>query len=89
MEVKINAEPVNQPDKEKKYGKFDEWEINCAVDTLIRAQEIRNDSEKMKYVEPLLKEKLTDVQNALSELPELKKQPSIKGKIKDRLKEME
>lgn len=71
MEVKINATPVDAKE-DKKYGKFDEWEINSAVDTLVRAQEIRNDAEKMKYVEPLLQEKFDSVQKAINSLPELR-----------------
>ncbi len=41
--------------KEKKeYGKFDRWEIEGAVRTLIEAEQIKLDAEKMKYVLPIL-----------------------------------
>jgi hypothetical protein len=72
MEVRINAQPIEGPEKEKKYGKFDEWEIKCAVDDLIKAEEIKNDKEKMKYVYPLLQEKLGKTKAAIDSLEKLK-----------------
>lgn len=81
MEIKVIKE--SEEGKEKKYGKFDDWEIDCAVDALIRAEEIKNDSEKMKYVEPLLKEKLEKTKKAISSLT------GLKAAAKERIKEIE
>ena len=44
-------------EKEKKeFGKFDRWEIESAVRTIIEAEQIKLDKEKMKYVLPMLEE---------------------------------
>ena len=64
--------------KKKKYGKFDEWEISNAVDTLIRAEEIKCDKEKMKYVLPELDKKYKDTEKTIT---------SIQG-LKDKYKEL-
>ncbi len=41
--------------KEKKeFGKYDRWEIEHAVDTIIKAEQIKLDKDIMKYVLPLL-----------------------------------
>lgn len=71
MKVEINATPV-ESNEEKEYGKFDKWEIECAVDTLIKAEEIKKDKEKMEYVAPLLKAKLEGLSSAISSLKDLK-----------------
>lgn len=71
MEIVIQGQPVDK-EEQKKYGKFDEWEIQSAVDCLLRAEEIRNDAEKMKYVEPLLNEKADSLQKAIGSLSELR-----------------
>lgn len=70
MEVTINATPVEN-EKEKKYGKFDEWEIKCAVEDLLKAEEIKADKEKMKYVYPLMQEKLDKTKKAIGSLEKL------------------
>lgn len=73
MEVKINATPLEgSEEKEKKYGKYDEWEICSAVDCLLRAEEIKNDKEKMAYVKPLLDEKMGNLSKAIRSLSDLK-----------------
>jgi hypothetical protein len=58
--------------KQKKYGKFDEWEIKCAVDTLQQAEEIKADAEKMKHVGPLLQKKVTTLQKTITSLQDLR-----------------
>lgn len=51
MQVKIHAEPIEGGKEEKKeYGKFDKWEIESAARTLVEAEEIKANPEKMKYV---------------------------------------
>lgn len=51
--------------KKKEYGKFDRWEIEGAVDTIIKAEQIKLDKEKMKYVLPLLEKQKKALDNAL------------------------
>ena len=41
----------------KKSKKVEDYEIENWADTLIRAEEIKNDPEKMKYVDKFLKKK--------------------------------
>lgn len=42
------------PKEKKEFGKYDRWEIENAARTLIEAEQIKLDKEKMKYVLPLL-----------------------------------
>lgn len=79
MEVKINATPVDAKE-EKKYGKYDEWEINSAVRTIMEAEEIKNDPEKMKYVKPLLQEKAQSMQKAINSIQDLRDIAKSKSK---------
>ena len=71
MEVKIQAIPIDKVE-EKKYGKFDEWAIDSAVRTLLEAEEIKQDKEKMKYVHPLLQEKMDKTKKAIDSLEKLR-----------------
>jgi hypothetical protein len=50
-EVVVSGRPV----KEEKKGEPDKWEIDCWVRTLVEAEEIKADPDKMKYVAPKLK----------------------------------
>ena len=59
--VKINIS--NDADKPK----FDEWEIRNAADTLIRAEEIKQDVELMALVAPEL-EKKTKAYKGIAEI---------------------
>lgn len=73
MEVKIHAEPVKSEEKEKKYGKYDDWEIESAARTIIEAEEIKRDKEKMKAVGQCLKEKGEAYSSAITSLDDLRK----------------
>lgn len=54
-------------EKEKKeFGKFDRWEIESAVRTIIEAEKIKLDKEKMKYVLPMLEEQKKALDKASS-----------------------
>lgn len=43
--------------KEKKYGPYEDYEIEDAARTLLEADKIKKDKEKMKYVAMCMKEK--------------------------------
>lgn len=61
------SEEVKSVEKEKKeFGKFDRWEIENAVRTIIEAERIKLDKEKMKYVLPLLEKEKEAVANVTS-----------------------
>lgn len=54
-------------EKEKKeFGKFDRWEIESAVRTIIEAEQIKLDKEKMKYVLHMLEEQKKALDKASS-----------------------
>ena len=75
MKVEIEAKPVQDPmeEKEKKaFGPYEEWEIKCAVNTLLEAEEIKADAEKMKYVAPFLKKKIANMKKAVTSIQDLK-----------------
>ncbi len=72
MEVVVQAQPVKGEEKEKKYGKFDDWEIESAARTLLEAEEIKKDAEKMKYVGECLKKKGEAYSSAITSLDDLR-----------------
>lgn len=81
MKVEINATPVeSEKDEEKKYGPYEEWEINCAVRTIIEAEEIKADEDKMKYVRPLLEKKAKGLTKAISSIADLKEISKARAK---------
>lgn len=62
----------NMEKKKSKYGKFDEWEIKDAARTITEAEEIKKDSEKMKYIKMCLKEKLEDAKKAIKSVQDIR-----------------
>jgi hypothetical protein len=64
---------VSAPEKKpKKYGKYEDYEIESAVRTIVEAEEIKNDAEKMKYVKPLLSDKMQAMKKTISSIGELR-----------------
>lgn len=72
MEVKTHAEPVNAKEEKKEYGKFEKWEIESAARTLVEAEEIKADPEKMKYVKMCMKKKYGAAKKAIESIDDLK-----------------
>ncbi len=62
MSEEITAEKTEK----KEFGKFDRWEIENAVETIIKAEQIKLDKEKMKYVLPLLEKQKKALDNVAS-----------------------
>ena len=60
------TETKSVKEEKKEFGKFDRWEIESAVDCLIRAEQIKMDKDKMKYVLPLLEKQKEALDNASS-----------------------
>lgn len=54
----------------------DEMEVQCWADTLMRAEEIKNDPQKMKHVQPLLKKKLKTI-SSLADLRQVAKEKGM------------
>lgn len=71
IEVKVLGETIEKKEEEKEYGKYDKWDIQRAADTLIEAEAIKADKDKMKYVSICLKEKASGMKNVISSLDEL------------------
>ena len=73
MEVKIQAQPITEKDTEKKeYGKYDKWDIESATRTLVEAEEIKADKEKMKYVAMCMKKKYLAEKKVIESIEDLK-----------------
>lgn len=56
----------NKNNDKKEYGKYDRWEIEGAVRTIIEAEQIKLDAEKMKYVLPELEKQKSAIDRASS-----------------------
>lgn len=65
--------------EKKKYGNYDDWEIENAADTLVKAEEIKADKKKMKYVTMCLDKKFKETKKTIT---------SIEG-LRDKYKEMQ
>lgn len=60
------SDEVKAVKEKKEFGKFDRWEIESAVRTIIEAEQIKLDKEKMKYVLPMLEEQKKALDKASS-----------------------
>ena len=69
--MKIEIENVTK-ESEKEYGKYDKWEIDTCVDTLIKAEEIKADPEKMVYVKPLLEKKMAGITKTIKSIKDIR-----------------
>jgi hypothetical protein len=58
--------------KEKEYGEYDKWEIESAARTILEAEAIKADKEKMKYVAECLKKQFEAMNKTVGSLSELK-----------------
>lgn len=58
--------------KEKKYGKYEDYEVEGWARTLQEAEEIKADPEKMKYAKMCMKKKLDAMDSAYSSIDDLK-----------------
>lgn len=54
---------IKNAKEENKYGKYDSWEIESAARTLIEAEQIKLDKNKMKYILPLLEKQKKALDN--------------------------
>lgn len=65
-------ETVSAEKKKKKYGKFEDYEIEGAARTIQEAEEIKADPEKMKYVAKCLKEKASAAKKAVTSIQDIR-----------------
>ena len=83
----MEAQPIDPKKSKKKYGKYDDWEIESAARTLEEAELIKADPEKMKYVKMCMESKVKATEKALSSIDELreigKKKMSEKAPAED------
>ena len=54
---------VKTEQKEQKYGKYDRWEIENDVQTIIKAEQLKLDKDKMNYILPLLEQQKKALDN--------------------------
>ena len=57
---------------EKKYGKYDDYEIENAARTLMDAEKIKADKEKMKYVKMCMGEQAGHIESSIASMGDLK-----------------
>ena len=67
MSEEMDAEMETEKD-DPKYGKYDEWEIESAARTLKEAEEIKADTEKMKYVKMCMEHEMGEMKKAYDAL---------------------
>lgn len=60
------SENIEAKKEKKEFGKYDRWEIESAVRTLIEAEQIKLDKDKMKYVLPMLEKQKKALDKASS-----------------------
>ncbi len=65
-------ESVSPKEEKKMYGKYHEYEIKDAARTIIEAEEIKKDEEKMKYVEKCLKKKASAAKKAVKSIADMR-----------------
>jgi hypothetical protein len=65
-EIKVKFEQDDT--KERADKEYEKWEIEDAIRTLVRAEEIKADKEMMALIEPKLKEKAQAMNNAANVL---------------------
>jgi len=73
MAIEIEVEKEDGEEKTKKYGKYDDYEIENAARTLMEADEIKADKEKMKYVVECMKKKTDSMSGIITSFADLKK----------------
>ena len=73
MEVEIEMEKSGGKEEKKEYGKYDKWEIESAARTLVEAEEIKADKEKMKYVKMCMNKKHMAEKKVIESLDDLRK----------------
>jgi hypothetical protein len=72
MKVEIEVEGGGEQE-EKEYGDYDKYEIESAMRTLLEAEEIKKDKEKMKYVAQCMKDKADKIGKVINSIDDLKK----------------
>ena len=68
----MEAAIAKTKEEKKEYGKFDKWEIESAVRTLVEAEEIKADAEKMKYVKMCMQKKHTAEKKVIESIEDLR-----------------
>lgn len=72
VSIEIEKEDEKKDNDYGQNGEYYNYEIECAARTLIEAEEIKNDAEKMKYVSKCLDEKLVDTKKAVKSIRQLR-----------------
>ena len=74
--------------EEKKYGKYDNWEIESLADDYLRVEKCKEDKEKMKYVMECLAKKKKEKKMEISSIEDLLKAGEMK-RMEDKEEEKE
>lgn len=62
----MSEKNIEAKEEKKEFGKYDRWEIESAARTLIEAEQIKLDKDKMKYVLPILEKQKQALDQASS-----------------------
>ena len=73
-------QPMTIKEKKSPYGKYEEYEIKNAADTLMEAELIKKDADKMKYVQMCIDKKMSALKeiSSIDELREVRKKKTEK-----------
>lgn len=69
--------------KPKKYGKYDEWEIESLAESMMEVEKCKDDKEKMGYVQKVLKDKMKDKKMEVKSIADLLKIGEMKRMEED------
>ena len=72
MEMTVSGSPVKEKKEKKKYGKYEEYDIRDDARTIQRAEEIKADKDKMKYVKMCLEEKAAAAKKAVTSIQDIR-----------------
>jgi hypothetical protein len=59
--------------EKKKYGKYENYEIERIADAMTEVEECKKDEQKMKYVLKCLKDKQSSAKNAVKSIKDIRK----------------
>lgn len=63
---------IAKKEDKKEYGKFDKWEVENWADTIMKAEEIKADAEKMKYVKMCMQKKYGAAKKAIESIDDIR-----------------
>lgn len=63
---------ATKKEEKKMYGKYEKWEVESWANTIVEAEQIKANPEKMKYVAQCLGKKQTATKRAIESIEDLR-----------------